>query len=569
VTAASDGKNHRETGPSWSPDGRSLAFLSDAAKERQLEIYVAPASGGPVRQITKVTGQLSHLEWSPDGKSIAFLFVEGSVQEPGALVPYKQDSGLVEEKFEEQRIAIAEVSTGAVRSVSPADLYIYEYDWSPDGKRFGATAAHGSGTNNYWVAELYTIRADTGEARSIWKPPLQIASPSWSPDGGTIAVIHGIMSDFGSTGGDIWLVPTGGGEPKNASPGIAASPSHLFYRASGEILFTEQVDGGSGVARLDPRSGRVETLWSGPESLRLTLAREALASAAVRSSFDRAPEVWVGNIGSWRPMSRGNEGAKRFWGEAKSLHWESHGVRAQGWLIAPLGFDPSKRYPMIVSVHGGPASAISPSWPARWNAVLPSQGYFLFLPNPRGSYGFGEKFTQGNVKDLGHGDFADILAGVDEVLNQAPVDPQRLGIVGWSYGGYMAMWAVTQTNRFKAAVAGAGIVNWQSYYGQNRIDQWMLPYFGKSVYEDPEVYARSSPITFIKNVKTPTLVLHGDRDSEVPTPQGYEFWHALKTLGVPTQLVIYENEGHGIRRPDHQTDIQERTVAWFDKYLRP
>ena len=568
LTAAADGRNHRELGVAWSPNGQNVAFLSDAAKERQLQIYVASASGGPARQITRVTGQLSHLDWSPDGKSIAFLFVEGSTQEPGALVPYKQDSGLVEEEFEEQRIAIADVASGSVRIVTPDHLYVYEYDWSPDGRRFAATGVRGSGTNNYWIAELYTIRADTGETRSIWKPPLQIANPRWSPDGEVIAIIHGLMSDFGSNGGDIWLVPAGGGEPKNGTPGISASPNQLFFRASDEILFTEQVDGGFGVARLKPQSGRIETLWSGPEYLRLSVARSGAGSAAVRSSFEAPPEVWAGNIGSWRPITHGNQGARRFWGEARSLHWESGGARAQGWLLYPLGFDLSKRYPMVVSVHGGPAAANTPSWPSRWNAVLPSQGYFLFLPNPRGSYGFGEEFTQRNVKDFGHGDLADILAGVDEALKQAPVDGNRLGMVGWSYGGYMAMWTVTQTNRFHAAVAGAGIVNWQSYYGQNRIDQWMLPYFGKSVYEDPEVYARSSPITYIKNVKTPTLVLHGDRDSEVPTPQGYEFWHALKTLGVPTQLVIYENEGHGIRRPDHVKDIQERTVAWFDKYLK-
>jgi dipeptidyl aminopeptidase/acylaminoacyl peptidase len=223
---------------------------------------------------------------------------------------------------------------------------------------------------------------------------------------------------------------------------------------------------------------------------------------------------------------------------------------------------------MVTLVHGGPSGAQSVSWPTRWNAMLPSQGYFVFLPNPRGSYGFGEAFVQGNVKDFGGGDLRDILSGVDAALQTAPIDPKRIGICGWSYGGYMAMWAVTQTNRFAAAVAGAGIVSWQSYYGQNRIDTWMLPFFGASVYEDPKVYAKSSPIEFIKNAKTPTLVLHGDRDSEVPTPQGYEFWHALKSLGVPTQLVIYEGEGHGIRRADHRLDIQERTVAWFDKYLK-
>jgi dipeptidyl aminopeptidase/acylaminoacyl peptidase len=199
--------------------------------------------------------------------------------------------------------------------------------------------------------------------------------------------------------------------------------------------------------------------------------------------------------------------------------------------------------------------------------VLPSQGYFVFLPNPRGSFGFGEAFAAGNARDFGGGDFADILSGVDAVLREAPVDPERLGITGWSYGGYMTMWAVTQTDRFAAAVAGAGIASWQSYYGQNKIDTWMLPFFGASVYDDPKVYAKSSPIEFIKKVKTPTLVLHGERDAEVPTPQGYEFWHALKTLGVQTQLVIYTDEGHSIRKPENQRDIVKRSAHWFDQYL--
>ncbi|HKD11402.1 MAG TPA: S9 family peptidase [Thermoanaerobaculia bacterium] len=568
ITAASDGRNHREIRPEWSRDGRSLAFLSDAEKERQLQIYVAPAGGGAARQLTHVVGQVEDPAWSPDGRSLAFLFVEGSTQETGALVAYKPDSGLVEEKIEEQRIAVADVAGGRVRQASPADLYVYEYDWSPDGKSFAATAARGSGTDNYWVAKLYTIPADGGATREIWKPSLQLASPRWSADGKAIAVIHGLMSDFGSTGGDIWTVPAAGGAARNLTPGMAGSPNALFCRADGQILFSQQIDGGFGVGSVDPVSGKISTIWNGPETIRLSVTTEGPASAVVRSSFDRAPEVWAGEIGKWRQITHGNDGARRFWGEAKSLHWESDGARVQGWLLFPLAFDPAKRYPMVVSVHGGPAAASGPSWPYRWNAVLPSQGYFLLLPNPRGSYGFGEKFTQANVKDFGHGDLRDILTGVDAALKAAPIDGNRLGMVGWSYGGYMAMWTVTQTDRFKAAVAGAGIVNWQSYYGQNRIDQWMLPYFGKSVYEDPEVYARSSPITYITKVKTPTLVLHGERDSEVPTPQGYEFWHALKTLNVPTQLVIYENEGHGVRRPDHVKDIERRVVGWLDKYLK-
>jgi dipeptidyl aminopeptidase/acylaminoacyl peptidase len=172
------------------------------------------------------------------------------------------------------------------------------------------------------------------------------------------------------------------------------------------------------------------------------------------------------------------------------------------------------------------------------------------------------------VRDFGYGDWRDVLAGVDAVLANAPVDPQRLGLTGWSYGGYMTMWGVTQTNRFRAAVAGAGIADWASYYGENSIDQWMIPFFGKSVYDDPEVYARSAPLTFIKNVKTPTLIIVGDSDGECPTPQSYEFWHALKTLGVETELVVYEREGHMFVKPADVRDVIARMTNWFDAHLQ-
>jgi len=223
-----------------------------------------------------------------------------------------------------------------------------------------------------------------------------------------------------------------------------------------------------------------------------------------------------------------------------------------------------------VDVHGGPGASVQPSWPDTWDfgMALPSRGYFLFRPNPRGSFGQGQAFTQANVRDFGYGDWSDVLAGVDAALGLAPVDPRRLGLTGWSYGGYMTMWGVTQTDRFHAAVAGAGIADLASYYGENKIDQWMIPFFGASVYDDPDVYARSSPLTFIKNVKTPTLILVGDSDGECPPPQSYEFWHALKTLGVQTELVVYEHEGHHFTTPEHVRDRIQRVTDWFDRHLK-
>jgi dipeptidyl aminopeptidase/acylaminoacyl peptidase len=226
---------------------------------------------------------------------------------------------------------------------------------------------------------------------------------------------------------------------------------------------------------------------------------------------------------------------------------------------------------MVTIVHGGPSGASVPRFVGRgMQRDLLNEGYYLFLPNPRGSFGQGEAFTLANVKDFGYGDLRDDLAGIDavEALTGGAIDDERLGIAGGSYGGFMTMWAVTQTNRFKAAVAGAGISDWISYYGENGIDEWMIPFFGASVYDNPAVYRKSSPIEFIKNVKTPTFAYVGEFDVECPAPQSLEFWHALETLGVPTQLVIYPGEGHHVRAPAHIADITRRTVAWFDKYLK-
>jgi dipeptidyl aminopeptidase/acylaminoacyl peptidase len=441
------------------------------------------------------------------------------------------------------------------------------------------TAAHGNGDNNWYIAQIYTIDAAGGAMQSIYKPNIdsQIANPAWSPDGKSVAFIAGLMSDEPVVGGDIFVVPMQGGEARNVTPGMKASASWLTWANGGKMLFGQEVDGESGLATLDLSSGKIETLWHSPDRLTAngwgtmaSVSADGKTSAVIRESLQRAPEVWAGPIGEWKQITTRNASIKPAWGETKSVHWSNEGFNLQGWLLYPLNFDPANKYPMVVNVHGGPSSMVHSAWPGphSFAVALSAAGYFVFFPNPRGSYGQGEAFTRANVKDFGYGDFRDIMTGVDQVLKEAPVDERRLGITGWSYGGYMTMWAVTQTNRFRAAVAGAGLANYQSYYGENQIDQWMVPFFGATVYDDPEVYAKSSPITFIKKAKTPTLVLVGDSDGECPTPQSYEFWHALKTLGVKTELVVYEREGHMFAKPDHQRDVVERVAAWFDNYLK-
>jgi len=577
LTAGAPTGHSDEGGVAWSADSKGIAFLSDAAKSGQLQLYVSGLNGSPAKKLTTMKGFLEGAKWAPDGKSIAVLFTENATREAGPLVAETPETGEIKDSFFEQRLAIVDRASGKLRQVTPTDTYIYDFDWAPDSKTILLTAAKGNGDNNWWIAELYSLDMAAEHMESIYKPKLQISRPVVSPDGKNVAFVEGLMSDEDSVGGDVFLLPLSGGTPRNLTPDRKASASSLTWTSGGKLSVAEDVEGESSISQIDPASGQTTVLYHAPELLTLgywatsiSLSADGTTAAFIRSSFSAPPEIWAGPFGSWKRLTRKNAGVKAPWGEAKSLHWKSDGFDVQGWLIYPANFDPAKKYPMVVSVHGGPSLGVQSNWPSafEYQMALPAHGYFLLLPNPRGSYGQGEAFTRANVRDFGYGDWRDIMAGVDEALRGAPVDPQRLGLTGWSYGGYMTMWGVTQTDRFKAAMAGAGIANWSSYYGENKIDQWMIPFFGKSVYDDPEVYARSAPLTFIKNVKTPTLIIVGDSDGECPTPQSYEFWHALKTLGVKTELVVYQHEGHMFAKPDHLRDVADRTVAWFDEYLK-
>jgi len=557
----------------WSPDSAHLAFIVDLATENPAaELYLADVSNASTHKLADFHGYVSTPNFSPDGKSLAVLFIENIPRVAGPLMPMTPPEGVIEEHSYEQRVTTVDLTTGSRRQISPADTYVYEYDWSPDGKSLAATAAHGSGDNNWWIARLYTIDAQSGAMHEVHKPKLQITIPRFSPDGKNIAFIGGIMSDFGVVGGDVFVVPVAGSEARNLTPGMKASASWLTWTSPDQVLFTENIDGNAGIATVSMRGGDVKTTFQNFETFNavegegLSLARDGKMSAVIRHSFSMPPAIWAGPAGQWKQITTVNDSVKPAWGEARNVHWTNDGMRVQGWLLFPRAFDAKKKYPLVVHVHGGPASACM----SRWDPIagaMSAMDYFILCPNPRGSYGQGEAFTQANVKDFGGGDYRDIMTGIDSLAREYPIDLDRLGIYGHSYGGYMVMWAETQTTRFKAAMAGAGLSNWLSYYGENDIDEWMIPYFGASVYDDPQVYDKSSPILFVKKVKTPTLILVGDRDGEVPAPQSFEWWHALKTLNVPTQFVVYPNEGHAISQPEHRFDYSVRTMEWFDHWF--
>ncbi len=572
-----------DSDPAWSPDSKTLAFFSSGGEKEQRQLWTVNANGSKPRKITNLNGYAARPRWSRDGKKIAFLYIEGAGG-GGPLMAAPTTTGVVDTAIHNQRIAVLDVATGQLRQVSPPNLHVYDYDWSPDNSAFVTTAAPGPGDNNWWIAQIYAIDIAKGNATSIYKPSLQVAVPRWSPDGKSCSFIEGLMSDEGFHGGDLFTISADGHDVQNRTRGRKSSVSSLFWQTPDRIVFTEYVGGGSAISELTLSNNSARTIWKGAEGLYafgnfpdFALSENGHVAAAVRSSYETPPEVWAGPIGEWRQLTANNSAQTPTWGKVENLEWTNDGFSIQGWLLTPSrsrGMESGKKYPMVVLIHGGPSNLTTPEWPAGFGmsraiiAALSSRGYYVLLPNPRGSYGQGEDFTRANVKDFGGGDLRDILAGIDAAIAKYPIDPARLGVTGWSYGGFMTMWTVTQTNRFHSAVAGAGIANWQSYYGQNLIDQWMIPFFGSSVYDDPGIYEKSSPIHYIKKVKTPTLVIVGERDAECPAPQSYEFWHALKALGVPTQLIIYPGEGHLFIKPENQADRLDQTVAWFDKYLQ-
>jgi dipeptidyl aminopeptidase/acylaminoacyl peptidase len=574
--------------PVWSPDSQTLALLStcvQGGKSGQEQVVLWSRAAGTFKTLTHLTGELQQLAWSPDGKAIAFLFVENATRSAGALDAMKPWDGVIgEDGVEVQRVYGVDAATGAGQWITPQSLHVYEFAYNPVKPEVTFIAANPPGENTWWIAKLYTqslYDLNTSTPKVVLDPVtvagelhgLQIAVPRYSPDGTKIAFIGGLMSDQGSTGGDVWVVPSKGGEPTDITPGIDGTPCFEAWLNDDTIGMVEDRRGRTilpdySVSKraMVPNSilDLGETTLSGgviKDAVSFSLTARLLAY--VKSGYGMPPEVWVGRTGYEKQITHLNAASKSTGPKLESIEWENEGFHVQGWLTYPMNYDPAKKYPIIVEVHGGPSASAGPRPSTAWA----EQGYFVLAPNPRGSFGQGEKFVQANRKDFGYGDLRDILKGLDTVEAKFPIDKHREGLTGWSYGGFMSMFAETQTTRFAAIIAGAGISNWQSYYGENSIDQWMVPFFGATVYDDPKVYAKSSAIEFIKNAKTPILIIVGDRDGECPAPQSFEMWHALKAKGVKTQLVVYPNEGHGFRDPKHIADRMEREVKWFAEYM--
>jgi dipeptidyl aminopeptidase/acylaminoacyl peptidase len=400
------------SGTAWSPDGQALAFVSSDRKAKTATLQVVRA--GKAQVALEFAGLLEEPRWSPDGATLAVLATDRPRKQTGATQAGAPIVGEIGGATDEQRVAILPAAGGPLKFLSPADTFVYEYDWTPDGKGFVVSEAKGDGDNNWWVARLAAVGVD-GSFREIAAPAVQIKYPRVSPDGKTVAFIGGLHSDFGPTGGDLYTVPFAGGTAVDRTPSYKGSLSSLIWRE--KALFATAVVGDhNAVLTVNPATGATKTLLSGPVTFsagdgRVSISRDGKLAAGVAEDFTTPPHIGAGPIENPHQITHDNDMlAPQV--SARSVTWKNGGFDVQGWLLSPTATEPGKTYPMIVEVHGGPSAATQPNY--IWKGTgydLVTHGYYLFLPNPRGSFGQGEAFTKANVKDFGGGDLSDILAG--------------------------------------------------------------------------------------------------------------------------------------------------------------
>ncbi|HET7299943.1 MAG TPA: prolyl oligopeptidase family serine peptidase, partial [Oleiagrimonas sp.] len=450
----------------WSPDGSELAFLSNCGNKNkaQQDVYLVDVDAAKLvaRRLTHLDGYVHGLAWAPTGKKLGILYVKGDTHRIGATAASKPRVGVIGVSgVEHQQMAEIDASTGKVKLVTPASLFVYEFSYSPRANRITYIAAPPPGANNWWTAKLYA--QNVGSTKPVmlvdaWKATgslhhLQMAEPHFSPDGKTIAFIGGLMSDQGATGGDIYVVPSTGGQAVNVTPGIHFSPGWFTWTSNHSLLASSIIRAESqvGLFTLDgTRPAEYKALFTTPSALgALSVANDDSRFVFVHSTFNEAPEIYAGELalnaagqptGLAQPvhaLTHANTDIKPRWGKGVEINWHNEGHDVSGWLLLPEHYDPKKSYPMIVSVHGGPVWAVRARWPFGRLAKFSQKGYFVFMPNPRGSLGQGEAFTKAVRRDMGYGDLRDILAGVDAVEKQYSVDDNRLGLMGWSYGGFM------------------------------------------------------------------------------------------------------------------------------------
>ncbi len=573
--------------PRWSPDSAGLAYLL-APPDGEHGLFLAWPWDAPARQLGPALSGVSSPAWSPSGERIAVLADEAEAADGPAAGP---DWWPVPRRA---RIWILDPAAETAVAGSPASVHVWEYCWSPDGTRLAAVVSDGPGEGQWFSARLALVDADSvtdlvdGLAREPGEPNpreiyRQIADPVWSPDGQHLAFIMGARSDRDIIGGDLVVLDLRTGQLANLTRGQPMTVTSLAWTASAPLTFAAYLSGQQAIGQAGLDGSPLRILWRDRASFERFWPRISLSDtgriATTREDPVTPREVWTADVGpdalAWRQLSDLN-GAARSWPHPvfHEVSWQaSDGTPLAGILALPSGDGPPP--PLVTWIHGGPNflhkylfyAAASPWMLGALPELIASESLAVFLPNPRGSMGWGSAFAEAVIGDMGGADSTDILSGIDHCVARFGVDGDRLGVGGWSYGGYMSAWLITQTSRFGAAVVGAGNSNWRSQHGTSSVSDWDQQYLRDDPYRIGGAYDARSPLTYVAGVTTPTLLAHGAADSIVPPGQALEFATGLRSAGCPVQVRFYEGEGHDFGNRDTQVRLAEDITGWYRRWL--
>jgi dipeptidyl aminopeptidase/acylaminoacyl peptidase len=576
--------------PRWAPDGGAIAFTSD--REGPSQLYRLPMRGGEAEKLTDRKDAIGAFRWSPDGTRIALMMTEPKPEARLGRERDKDDSRVVDKDDRRARVWMLDVASRALTQVTTVNWRIGQIEWLPGGDRLVA-AASANPASDQWNERVYTIDVRDGRFTEISAPRGPMGTLAVSPDGKTIAYVGARLD--GPDAHDVFVLPLAGGAARNLTASSLDKPVSQPKWIDNQVLAVHVARGFASTLALVDGGGRaqvIDNIGVNPS----TFTRASTGTwAYVGETATKAPELWI-KMADANPMSRRLKDSPPRVVTTVNQQWASmpvvapefvkyksfDGVEIEAALLLPsTAARPSQGrdrgaerpapqpMPFIVLVHGGPTGRWSDSFEP-WGQLLVARGYAVLYPNVRGSTGYGQRFVEMNRADWGGGDFKDVMAGVDWAIARGIADRSRLGIGGWSYGGYMAAWAVTQTTRFKAAVSGAPVIDMASEFGTENgsaYDEW---FYGTPYEKDRlDGFIKSSPMTFVKNAKTPTLLLQGEDDTTDPIGQSQQFYRGLKRYGVDADLVLYPREPHGLREEKHLIDRLTRILAWYDTYLTP
>ena len=568
------------TNPQWSPDSQWLAFTSSRAGKNNL--YVLRAAGGEAEQLTDVKGSVSGFEWSPDGQAIAFSQTDPASEAEEKGSKGKDDWRWVDENAKHTRLYLIPVAKDAQgkrepRKLTSSDYNIAEFNWSPDGKAIAFSHTKTSVANDWTTADLSVVDVASGKAQVLLSSPAAESDPIYSRDGKWIALTISDNPPRWGGGGLINVIPATGGAPKALAVSFDEQPDLIGWAEDGkQLYFTEARGTTTRIYAVNLDTNAITEFNKGDHAYgTITVNRTGTAFGFAMQATDKPAEAYVSRADRFAPVqvSRANaELAKLPVGKTEVVGWKSRdGLDVEGLLSYPVGYQAGKRVPLLLVIHGGPAGVFAQSFtggPGAYPvATFNAQGFAVLRVNPRGSSGYGRKFRMANYKDWGGADYQDLMAGVDKLVQDGIADEARLGVMGWSYGGFMTSWIITQTKRFKAASIGAPVTNLMSFTGTADIPGFVPDYFGGQPWENLDIYRAHSAMFNIKGASTPSMIQHGEADIRVPISQGYELYNALKAQGVPVRMLVLPRQPHGPNEPKMLLKVMQSNVEWFNKYL--